>query len=213
MGSGLRYFCFVVTKLKSFIRVCLLLFPLPSIHIMGNVGSFFQMEFFTYPGLSEDLAGSVFASLDHIPDYRLRPIIHILYRAPNFSKHSAEVLCKVTCSFLNENHGPFWRTWCCPVLRSTLTLCSAPCWALFSPTCCRLESLLGTFFFYFIFFSFFQCFHSSVNFNFCRDSMSNGRSSTRGHQQSERQISLCFRKTHSSSLRSIKLNCLPFFLI
>lgn len=59
-------------------------FSLPSLHILGNVGSSFQMEFFTFPALSEEIAGSVFVSLDHIPDYRLRPIIHILGHVLNF---------------------------------------------------------------------------------------------------------------------------------
>lgn len=58
------------------------LFLLPSLHLLGNVGASLQREFFTYERLSEEIAGSVFVSLDHVPDYRLRPIIHILPRAP-----------------------------------------------------------------------------------------------------------------------------------
>lgn len=76
--------CNQTKVIHSFIHIYLLLFSLPSLHILGNVGSSFQMEFFTFPGLSEDLASSVFASLDHIPDYRLRHIIHILCHVLNF---------------------------------------------------------------------------------------------------------------------------------
>ncbi|XP_075874583.1 exportin-5 [Nelusetta ayraudi] len=45
------------------------------LHLLGNVGASLQREFFTYERLSEEIAGSVFVSLDHVPDYRLRPII------------------------------------------------------------------------------------------------------------------------------------------
>lgn len=75
-------------------------FSLPSLHILGNVGSSFQMEFFTLPGLSEDLASSVFASLDHIPDYRLRPIIHILGHVLNILSIGCRCCAKRSGFFL-----------------------------------------------------------------------------------------------------------------
>uniref|UniRef100_A0A7N6B9U9 Importin N-terminal domain-containing protein n=1 Tax=Anabas testudineus TaxID=64144 RepID=A0A7N6B9U9_ANATE len=37
-----------------------------------------QQEFYTIERLAEEIAGSVFVSLDHVPDHRLRPMIHIL---------------------------------------------------------------------------------------------------------------------------------------
>lgn len=56
----------------------LLLFILFSFQILGNAGPCLQQEFYTVPGLAQELAGSAFVSLDHVPDHRLRLMIHIL---------------------------------------------------------------------------------------------------------------------------------------
>ncbi|XP_055358363.1 exportin-5 [Betta splendens] len=50
------------------------------LHIMGNVGMSLQQEFYTIDRLAEEIAGSVFLSLDHVPDHRLRPIIRVFLR-------------------------------------------------------------------------------------------------------------------------------------
>lgn len=49
-----------------------------SFHVLGNAGMSLQQEFYTIERLAEEIAGSVFGSLDHVPDHRLRPMIHIL---------------------------------------------------------------------------------------------------------------------------------------
>lgn len=56
----------------------LLLFELCSFQILGNAGLCLQQEFYTVEGLAQELAGSAFVTLDHVPDHRLRLMIHIL---------------------------------------------------------------------------------------------------------------------------------------
>ncbi|CAN7999544.1 unnamed protein product [Ixodes hexagonus] len=48
------------------------------LQILGNAGHCLGPEFYHSPGLCETLLGSALAGLDQLPDYRLRPIIHIL---------------------------------------------------------------------------------------------------------------------------------------
>uniref|UniRef100_A0A3Q3ET71 Exportin-5 n=1 Tax=Labrus bergylta TaxID=56723 RepID=A0A3Q3ET71_9LABR len=48
-------------------------------HVLGNAGPSLQQDFYTIEKLAEEITGSAFSSLDHVPDYRLRPMIHILY--------------------------------------------------------------------------------------------------------------------------------------
>uniref|UniRef100_A0A8D0ADU7 Exportin-5 n=1 Tax=Sander lucioperca TaxID=283035 RepID=A0A8D0ADU7_SANLU len=47
-------------------------------HVLGNAGLSLQQEFYTIERLAEEISGSAFVSLDHVPDHRLRPMIHIL---------------------------------------------------------------------------------------------------------------------------------------
>lgn len=49
-----------------------------SFQVLGNAGLSLQQEFYTIERLPEEIAGSAFVSLDHVPDHRLRPMIHIL---------------------------------------------------------------------------------------------------------------------------------------
>lgn len=49
-----------------------------SFHVLGNAVLALQHEFYTMDRLAEEIAGSAFVSLDHVPDHRLRPIFHIL---------------------------------------------------------------------------------------------------------------------------------------
>ncbi|KAK7901392.1 hypothetical protein WMY93_018161 [Mugilogobius chulae] len=49
------------------------------IHALGNAGPCLMQDFFSIKGLSQEISTSVFANLDHLPDYRLRPIVHILH--------------------------------------------------------------------------------------------------------------------------------------
>lgn len=53
-------------------------FCLCSFQILGNAGPSLQQEFYNIEGLAQEIAGSVFVGLDHLPDHRLRLMIHIL---------------------------------------------------------------------------------------------------------------------------------------
>uniref|UniRef100_A0A3B3TZY2 Exportin 5 n=1 Tax=Poecilia latipinna TaxID=48699 RepID=A0A3B3TZY2_9TELE len=47
-------------------------------HILGNAGPALLQDFYTVESLAEGIIGSAFTSLDHVPDHRLRSMIHIL---------------------------------------------------------------------------------------------------------------------------------------
>lgn len=49
-------------------------------HVLGNAGLSLQQDFFSIPGLSQEISSSVFGSLDHVPDHRLRPIIRVFLK-------------------------------------------------------------------------------------------------------------------------------------
>jgi exportin-5 len=41
-----------------------------------------QQDFYTVEDLATQLLGSAFVNLNNIPDYRLRPMLHILSKVP-----------------------------------------------------------------------------------------------------------------------------------
>ena len=49
-----------------------------SFHILGNAGLCLGYEFYTAPNLAQYLLESIFNCVQNMPDYRFRPIIHIL---------------------------------------------------------------------------------------------------------------------------------------
>ncbi|XP_041645980.1 exportin-5 [Cheilinus undulatus] len=49
-------------------------------HVLGNVGPALQQDFYTIERLAEEITGSVFVSLDHVPDHRLRPMIRVFLK-------------------------------------------------------------------------------------------------------------------------------------
>ncbi|XP_047459747.1 exportin-5 [Mugil cephalus] len=49
-------------------------------HILGNAAVSLQHEFYSIERLADGIAGSAFVSLDHMPDYRLRPIIRLFLK-------------------------------------------------------------------------------------------------------------------------------------
>uniref|UniRef100_UPI0037E7BD73 exportin-5 n=1 Tax=Semicossyphus pulcher TaxID=241346 RepID=UPI0037E7BD73 len=49
-------------------------------HVLRNAGLSLQQEFYTIERLAEEVAGSAFVSLDHVPDHRLRPMIRVFLR-------------------------------------------------------------------------------------------------------------------------------------
>nr|XP_033469767.1 exportin-5 [Epinephelus lanceolatus] len=49
-------------------------------HVLGNAGLSLQQEFYTIERLAEEITGSAFVSLDHVPDHRLRPMIRVFLR-------------------------------------------------------------------------------------------------------------------------------------
>ncbi|CAJ1067387.1 exportin-5 [Xyrichtys novacula] len=49
-------------------------------HVLGNAGPSLQQDFYTIERLAEEIAGSAFVSLDHVPDHRLRPMIRVFLK-------------------------------------------------------------------------------------------------------------------------------------
>ncbi|XP_014667809.1 PREDICTED: exportin-5-like [Priapulus caudatus] len=84
-------------------------------HILGNAGSSLGFQFYSTEGLADLLLGTVFTSLDSIPDYRLRPIIRIFLKpfvqhCPKecYSKVLLPVLC-VVCPYLLHRLSGKWQ--------------------------------------------------------------------------------------------------------
>lgn len=50
-----------------------------SFHILGNAGPSMQQDFYTVEGLASQFLNSAFINLNNIPDYRLRPMLRILW--------------------------------------------------------------------------------------------------------------------------------------
>ncbi|XP_034537797.1 exportin-5 [Notolabrus celidotus] len=48
--------------------------------VLGNAGPSLQQDFYTMERLAEEIAGSAFGSLDHVPDHRLRPMIRVFLK-------------------------------------------------------------------------------------------------------------------------------------
>uniref|UniRef100_A0A8D0AGR4 Exportin 5 n=1 Tax=Sander lucioperca TaxID=283035 RepID=A0A8D0AGR4_SANLU len=70
------YIPHILLRSKYYLFFCSLY--LCSFHVLGNAGLSLQQEFYTIERLAEEISGSAFVSLDHVPDHRLRPMIHIL---------------------------------------------------------------------------------------------------------------------------------------
>ncbi|KAI4552354.1 hypothetical protein MJG53_017311 [Ovis ammon polii x Ovis aries] len=51
-------------------------------HILGKAGPSMQQDFYTVEHLATQLLSSAFVNLNNIPDYRLRPMLHILSKVP-----------------------------------------------------------------------------------------------------------------------------------
>lgn len=49
--------------------------------MLGHAGPALQQDFYTIEGLAEKLVGSALIHLEHVPDHRLRPLLHILYES------------------------------------------------------------------------------------------------------------------------------------
>ncbi|XP_061796569.1 exportin-5 [Nerophis lumbriciformis] len=49
-------------------------------HLLGNAALSLQQDFYNIDGLSEKIAASVFFSLEHVPDHRLRPMIRMFLK-------------------------------------------------------------------------------------------------------------------------------------
>uniref|UniRef100_A0A8C6WYC3 Exportin 5 n=1 Tax=Neogobius melanostomus TaxID=47308 RepID=A0A8C6WYC3_9GOBI len=48
-------------------------------HALGNACQSLLQEFYSIEGLTQEISTSVFGTFDHVPDHRLRPMIHILF--------------------------------------------------------------------------------------------------------------------------------------
>uniref|UniRef100_A0A8C6KJH1 Exportin-5 n=1 Tax=Nothobranchius furzeri TaxID=105023 RepID=A0A8C6KJH1_NOTFU len=73
-------------------------------HVLGAAGPGLQQDFYTVEKLAEGLTDSAFSSLDHVPDHRLRPVLHIL-RDLLFSRHIWCLICGAIgdCIFSGED--------------------------------------------------------------------------------------------------------------
>ncbi|XP_049592535.1 exportin-5 [Syngnathus scovelli] len=72
--------------------------------ILGNAGVSLQQEFFDVDRLAEEISASVFFSLDHVPDYRLRPIIRFFLKQMVVScpaKYNDSLLCPLLGPLFN----------------------------------------------------------------------------------------------------------------
>ncbi|XP_076017062.1 exportin-5 isoform X2 [Genypterus blacodes] len=49
-------------------------------HVLGNAGLSLQQDFYKIQGLAEQIVGSAFVSLDHVPDHRFRPMIRLFVK-------------------------------------------------------------------------------------------------------------------------------------
>ncbi|XP_019715462.1 exportin-5 [Hippocampus comes] len=64
--------------------------------LLGNGGLSLQQEFYNIDRLAEELSASTFFSLDHVPDYRLRPVIRLFLKQMVLScpaEYNDSVLC------------------------------------------------------------------------------------------------------------------------
>lgn len=58
---------------------CVIAYHFPySFHILGKAGPSMQQDFYSVEHLATQLLSSAFVNLNNIPDYRLRPMLHIL---------------------------------------------------------------------------------------------------------------------------------------
>uniref|UniRef100_A0A4W4ERI5 Importin N-terminal domain-containing protein n=1 Tax=Electrophorus electricus TaxID=8005 RepID=A0A4W4ERI5_ELEEL len=60
-------------------------------HVLGNAGPALQQDFYTIEGLAEKLLGSALIHLEHVPDHRLRPLLHILCKMPSSGQWCSEL--------------------------------------------------------------------------------------------------------------------------
>ncbi|XP_064601794.1 LOW QUALITY PROTEIN: exportin-5-like [Liolophura sinensis] len=86
-----------------------------SCHILGNAGQCLGYEFYAVPGLAEMFLKTVFLGLDHIPDYRLRPIIRsflkplILHCPSEFHSTSIVPLLASLCPYMFQRLESKWQ--------------------------------------------------------------------------------------------------------
>uniref|UniRef100_A0AAR2JCZ8 Importin N-terminal domain-containing protein n=1 Tax=Pygocentrus nattereri TaxID=42514 RepID=A0AAR2JCZ8_PYGNA len=67
-----------------------------SYHVIGYAGPALQQDFYTVEALAEQLVGSALIHLEHVPDHRLRPLIHILYIISPSNQHVVSDLFSVS---------------------------------------------------------------------------------------------------------------------
>ncbi|CAH1792177.1 unnamed protein product [Owenia fusiformis] len=83
-------------------------------HVLGNAGQCLGYQFYMTPELVPMLLASVFTNLDHIPDYRLRPIIRqfmkpYIYHCPAVCHRNAVMpLLSVICPYMLQRLNDRW---------------------------------------------------------------------------------------------------------
>ncbi|KAK7492294.1 hypothetical protein BaRGS_00016391 [Batillaria attramentaria] len=83
-------------------------------HILGNAGQCLGHEFYTWPNLAQVLVDSVFRNMEHLPDYRVKPIIRafmkpFIVNCPKqyYSSTALPVLCGL-CPAMYQRLSTKW---------------------------------------------------------------------------------------------------------
>ncbi|XP_076324689.1 exportin-5-like protein Ranbp21 [Tachypleus tridentatus] len=84
-------------------------------HILGNSGPSLGADFYAIPNLATAIVSSVFADLNNVPDYRLRPVIRIFMKPfiqhcpPQFYQTALIPVLEVLCPLMFERLSAKWE--------------------------------------------------------------------------------------------------------
>ncbi|KAM4692893.1 exportin-5 isoform 2-T2 [Discoglossus pictus] len=85
-------------------------------NIMGTCGPSMQQDFYSIPDLGSRLLGSVFANLENVPNYRLRPILRLFVRPLVLScppEQYESLLCPILGPLITYLHQRLSHQWMC----------------------------------------------------------------------------------------------------
>uniref|UniRef100_A0A8D0BQW5 Exportin-5 n=1 Tax=Salvator merianae TaxID=96440 RepID=A0A8D0BQW5_SALMN len=83
-------------------------------HILGNAGPSMQQDFYTVEGLANELLNSAFFNLNHIPDYRLRPMLRVFVKPLVLScssEHCESLICPILGPLFTYLHVRLSQKW------------------------------------------------------------------------------------------------------
>ncbi|XP_013773403.1 exportin-5-like [Limulus polyphemus] len=84
-------------------------------HILGNSGPSLGADFYAIPNLAAAIVSSVFADLNNVPDYRLRPVIRIFMKPfiqhcpPQFYQTALIPVLEVLCPLMFQRLSTKWE--------------------------------------------------------------------------------------------------------